>query len=373
MFPEERLVRGLHARRDRRQAARPQDLRRGDRAVPRARSGKVSGARGFLPAPRRAAVARHGHRRQAGVRLPRTGNGLRRQDDRNAGPAGARLSRRSAAYPTIERYGFVWVWPGDPGARPIPPSCITSSGPRAPTGPMAAGMYHVNCDYRLMIDNLMDLTHETYVHASSIGQPEIDETPTQTVTEGDTVITSRHMENIMAPPFWRMALRGNHLADDVPVDRWQICRFTPPSHVMIEVGVAHAGTWRLPRRSEGQGIEHRGRLHHARDRDLDLVFLGHGAQFQSARQGADRQHPRRAGQDLRRRPGDARDASSGTCSRTRSASCSSSISIRAACSRAASSSGILEPRSRPAPDVRMTPGLPMWWRSGTRNRWRPTR
>jgi len=25
------------------------------------------------------------------------------------------------------------------------------------------------------------------------------------------------------------------------VDRWQICRFTPPSHIMIEVGVAHAG------------------------------------------------------------------------------------------------------------------------------------
>ncbi|HEX7436133.1 MAG TPA: aromatic ring-hydroxylating dioxygenase subunit alpha, partial [Caldimonas sp.] len=43
------------------------------------------------------------------------------------------------------------------------------------------------------------------------------------------------------PPFWRMALRGNHLADDVPVDRWQICRFTPPSHVLIDVGVAHAG------------------------------------------------------------------------------------------------------------------------------------
>jgi vanillate O-demethylase monooxygenase subunit len=92
-----------------------------------------------------------------------------------------------------------------------------------------------------MIDNLMDLTHETYVHASTIGQREIDETPTKTKTEGDTVTTSRHMENIMAPPFWRMALRGNHLADDVPVDRWQICRFTPPSHVLIEVGVAHAG------------------------------------------------------------------------------------------------------------------------------------
>ena len=49
------------------------------------------------------------------------------------------------------------------------------------------------------------------------------------------------MENVMPPPFWRAALRGNDLADDVPVDRWQICRFTAPSHVLIEVGVAHAG------------------------------------------------------------------------------------------------------------------------------------
>jgi vanillate O-demethylase monooxygenase subunit len=92
-----------------------------------------------------------------------------------------------------------------------------------------------------MVDNLMDLTHETYVHASSIGQPEIDETPCKTTASGDEVVTSRFMHDIPAPPFWRAALRGNGLADDVPVDRWQICRFTPPSQVMIEVGVAHAG------------------------------------------------------------------------------------------------------------------------------------
>jgi vanillate monooxygenase len=55
------------------------------------------------------------------------------------------------------------------------------------------------------------------------------------------VITSRFMEKVMAPPFWRANLRGNNLADDVPVDRWQVCHFYPPSHVMIEVGVAHAG------------------------------------------------------------------------------------------------------------------------------------
>lgn len=87
----------------------------------------------------------------------------------------------------------------------------------------------------------MDLTHETYAHASSIGQPEIEEAPPKTTVDGDTVTTNRFMHNVMPPPFWAAALRGNGLADNVPCDRRQICHFTQPSHVMIEVGVVHAG------------------------------------------------------------------------------------------------------------------------------------
>ena len=37
--------------------------------------------------------------------------------------------------------------------------------------------YQLKCDYRLVIDNLMDLTHETYVHAGSIGDEAITDTP----------------------------------------------------------------------------------------------------------------------------------------------------------------------------------------------------
>ncbi|MDR7378055.1 vanillate O-demethylase monooxygenase subunit [Rhodoferax ferrireducens] len=144
------------------------------------------------------------------------------------------------AFAAIERYGFIWVWPGDI-AQADESKLHHLEWAENPAWAYGGGLFHINCDYRLMVDNLMDLTHETYVHASSIGQKEIDETPTKTEVHGDEVVTSRHMENIFAPPFWRMALRGNGLADDVPVDRWQICRFTPPSHVMIEVGVAHAG------------------------------------------------------------------------------------------------------------------------------------
>ncbi len=147
---------------------------------------------------------------------------------------------RIRSFPVVERYGFIWVWPGR--AEHADPSTIPDfAWLDSPGWAYGGGLYHIDCDYRLMIDNLMDLTHETYVHASSIGQREIEESVPATRVEGDMVITSRHMQGIQAPPFWAAALRANDLADDVPCDRWQICRFTPPSHVMIEVGVAHAG------------------------------------------------------------------------------------------------------------------------------------
>ena len=144
------------------------------------------------------------------------------------------------AYAARERYGFVWVWPGDQSQadEALLPSFEFFDNPAWAYG---GGLYHVQADYRLMIDNLMDLTHETYVHATSIGQPEIDETPCETLVKGDQVITQRFMSGIQAPPFWQMAMQANGLDPKAPVDRWQICRFTPPSHIMIDVGVALAG------------------------------------------------------------------------------------------------------------------------------------
>ncbi len=142
--------------------------------------------------------------------------------------------------PVVERYGFIWIWPGDKQAADdsLIPVLEWALDPKWAYG---GGLYHIKCDYRLMIDNLMDLTHETYVHASSIGQKEIDETPVKTTMEGTQVVTSRYMEGILPPPFWQNALQANGLPTDQPVDRWQICRFDAPSHVMIEVGVAMAG------------------------------------------------------------------------------------------------------------------------------------
>lgn len=143
-------------------------------------------------------------------------------------------------FAVAERYGFVWVWPGDVSLADADSIPVPAWHGRSDWA-VGGGRFHIRCDYRLLVDNLMDLTHETYVHANSIGQKEIDEAPVNTSVDGEQVITARRMSGIHAPPFWQAAMAANGLDPNALVDRWQICRFVPPSNVLIDVGVALAG------------------------------------------------------------------------------------------------------------------------------------
>lgn len=138
-------------------------------------------------------------------------------------------------YPVAEKHRFVWVWIGE--AANADPALIPDLWPCSEPGwVFDGGYYKIGCDYRLLVDNLMDLTHETYVHSDSIGQQELLESPLECHLEGDDVVLTRWMPGITPPPFWRTAIKSDGL-----VDRWQICRFVAPSNVMIDVGVAPVG------------------------------------------------------------------------------------------------------------------------------------
>ena len=137
-----------------------------------------------------------------------------------------------ATYPVVERHRFIWIWIGDPAK--ADPALVPDLWPCSQRDwAFDGGYYLIKCDYRLVIDNLMDLTHETHVHAGSIGQPELMETPIKTHVEGNQVFVTRWMPDVDAPPFWR-----GFLGKPGQVDRWQICQFIPPSSVIIDVGVA---------------------------------------------------------------------------------------------------------------------------------------
>ena len=148
------------------------------------------------------------------------------------------------SYPVVEKHRFVWVWPGDP-AKADPALVPDLHWNDDPAWAGDGKLITVKCDYRLVIDNLMDLTHETFVHGSSIGQQAVAEAPF-VATHGDrTATVTRWMENIEAPPFW-----GGQLFESRgyrgQVDRWQIIKFEAPCTVTIDVGVAETGTGAIP-------------------------------------------------------------------------------------------------------------------------------
>ncbi len=149
------------------------------------------------------------------------------------------------AYPVVEKHRFIWIWPGDP-AQADPALVPDMHWNDDPAWAGDGKLITVKCDYRLVVDNLMDLTHEAFVHGSSIGNREVAEAPF-VATHGDrTATVTRWMENIVAPPFWAGQIRHarNYTG---PVDRWQVIRFEAPCTVTIDVGVAEAGSGAVPK------------------------------------------------------------------------------------------------------------------------------
>lgn len=78
---------------------------------------------------------------------------------------------RVARYPALEKYGFIWVWPGDPGSadtgESIPAMLDVISAPYAAVSD--GGYMSMASSYLLIVDNLMDASHAEFVHPTTLG------------------------------------------------------------------------------------------------------------------------------------------------------------------------------------------------------------
>lgn len=139
-------------------------------------------------------------------------------------------------YPVREYQGFIHIWMGDPA---LSDTCPPYDFPFAadPAWRVRYARFHGRFDHRLLIDNLMDITHLPYAHKTTIGAVGVAEDATaKTERDGEHVRITRFMENI-APAPAHAAVTG--YTDNV--DRWQIIEFTPPGFVWLQVGSARAG------------------------------------------------------------------------------------------------------------------------------------
>lgn len=154
-------------------------------------------------------------------------------------PAQTRVPRtaRVPSYPVVEQDSLVWVWIGEPG-RADPAAIPRAPWLDAPGWTTVRGMEPLAARYGLLVDNLLDLSHETYLHGGYIGTPEVAATPITTETDEDAGIVRvrRRMTDVECPPFYA---KSTGIAGRI--DRWQDIEYHPPCLYLLHSRIAPTG------------------------------------------------------------------------------------------------------------------------------------
>lgn len=121
-------------------------------------------------------------------------------------PANAKVR----AYPTLERYGVIWFWPGDPAM--ADPAALPTIGflEQPDRFKVVKGRLHVRGNYELIVDNLLDLSHGSYLHpqfGATGYSPEqlLAATTVRLERQGRSIVNHRVRQGLPAPaPSQRM-------------------------------------------------------------------------------------------------------------------------------------------------------------------------
>ena len=148
-------------------------------------------------------------------------------------PAAAKVR----SFPVVERFNWIWVWMGDPAL--ADPALIPDTHYlKDPHWRGTPGYMHYEANYLLITDNLLDFSHLSYVHETTLGgsakyaaiRPRITRNPRGIRVE-------RWLIDDEPAPFLRniKTWPGN-------VDRWNIYDVVLPGVLLMDSGSAPTGT-----------------------------------------------------------------------------------------------------------------------------------
>lgn len=148
-------------------------------------------------------------------------------------PPGAGVKR----YPARELHGCIFVWMGD--SEKADASLLPDYRELAdPTCVVAKRHVRTAAHYQLVIDNLLDLSHVAFLHASTTGQDEIaDGSEVETVAGEDRVRVARWTLDV---PALNTYLQFGHYKGNI--DRWQISEFIAPGFCKTDNGSVNTGS-----------------------------------------------------------------------------------------------------------------------------------
>jgi len=143
---------------------------------------------------------------------------------------------RVRAYPVAERWGWAWIWMGDPAAA-NPETIPDYWWFGAADWQSFERLYKVEAHWELCADNLLDLSHTPFLHPTTVGIPEMATIPLRTWVEGNTVFQQRVMKQVTPSPF--VAEWGGFKGK---IDRVATLTWLPASNISVEMIYEDAAT-----------------------------------------------------------------------------------------------------------------------------------
>ena len=150
---------------------------------------------------------------------------------------------------------------------------------------------HVEANYLLLVENLIDLSHVAFVHSSTIGSTEDTNAKLKLERGDDFVRVIREAPGISCPPSMKS------LGFAPVVDQTKIITFTPASNIWIDIPTRDA----VPVEGRNEPMQRRVMILNAITPETDTqlpLLLGQCARFRPGEQGALRLLP----EDRRPRP-----------------------------------------------------------------------
>jgi len=144
------------------------------------------------------------------------------------------------SYPVVEKFHWIWIWMGDP-ARADPALIEDFHWMDDPAWRFKGERLHVAGNYMLVVENLCDLSHLPFLHATSLADTAIppNDIPVKTERRGNSIRVERWILDTPTPPYFRLLAK---FKKEDRVDRWMHLEFSPPAMVRLDIGAAKTGT-----------------------------------------------------------------------------------------------------------------------------------
>jgi len=148
------------------------------------------------------------------------------------------VSARVRSYPVVEKNHWIWIWMGDP-AKADPALIEDFHWLDDPKWRYGGNYLHVESNYLLLVENLLDTTHLTFLHPTTLGTDSFARSEFDVKRDGDRLTVARYLMNELPAAFHKQM---GGFPDGMKVDRWQVTHYGPPSFVKLDIGSAPVGT-----------------------------------------------------------------------------------------------------------------------------------